>query len=97
MVSYMVAGLLCVFSALCYASFASMAPVAGGDSTSVYPPLGELFAWIVGWDLIRESRVGAATVANVWSVYFKEVLNIFNVKLPLIFQKPQWKEHTSEF
>jgi basic amino acid/polyamine antiporter, APA family len=84
MVSYAVAGLTCVFAALCYAEFAAMAPVAGSAYTYAYATLGEIFAWIIGWDLILEYAVGAATVANGWSGYFKEVLGIFHLKLPLI-------------
>ena len=74
MVSYMVAGLTCIFAALCYAEFASMAPVAGSAYTYAYTTLGELFAWIIGWDLVLEYAVGAATVANGWSGYFQSVL-----------------------
>jgi len=74
MVSYVIAGLACVFAALCYAEFASMVPVAGSAYTYAYATLGELFAWIIGWDLILEYAVGAATVANGWSGYFQSVL-----------------------
>jgi APA family basic amino acid/polyamine antiporter len=74
MVSYMFAGLTCIFAALCYAEFASMAPVAGSAYTYSYTTLGELFAWIIGWDLVLEYAVGAATVANGWSSYFKKLL-----------------------
>jgi hypothetical protein len=70
MVSYMVAGLACIFAALCYAEFASMAPVAGSAYTYAYTTMGELFAWIIGWDLVLEYAVGASTVANGWSGYF---------------------------
>ena len=58
MVSYLVAGLTCIFAALCYAEFASMAPVAGSAYTYAYTTLGELFAWIIGWDLVLEYAVG---------------------------------------
>ena len=74
MVSYMVAGLACIFAALCYAEFASMAPVAGSAYTYAYTTLGELFAWMIGWDLVLEYAVGASTVANGWSGYFQSVL-----------------------
>src|SRR5438105_8286753 len=70
MVSYMVAGVTCIFAALCYAEFASMAPVAGSAYTYAYTTMGELFAWIIGWDLVLEYAVGAATVANGWSGCF---------------------------
>src|SRR6266436_7907130 len=79
MVSYMVAGITCIFAALCYAEFASMAPVAGSAYTYAYCTMGELFAWIIGWDLVLEYAVGAATVANGWSSYFQSVIAKFNV------------------
>src|SRR3974390_3301242 len=82
MVSYMVAGVTCIFAALCYAEFASMAPVAGSAYTYAYTTMGELFAWIIGWDLVLEYAVGAATVANGWSGYFQSVLAKFNVAFP---------------
>src|SRR3982751_5948420 len=63
MLSYAVAGLVCVFAALCYAEFAAMVPVAGSAYTYAYATLGELFAWIVGWDLVLEYAVSSATVA----------------------------------
>ena len=82
MLSYVTAGVTCVFAALCYAEFASMAPVAGSAYTYAYCTLGELFAWIIGWDLILEYAVGAATVANGWSSYFQEVLGGVGIKVP---------------
>src|SRR5438045_5095117 len=84
MVSYMVAGLACIFAALCYAEFASMAPVAGSAYTYAYTTLGELFAWMIGWDLILEYAVGAATVANGWSGYSQSVLVKFGVVVPMV-------------
>jgi APA family basic amino acid/polyamine antiporter len=79
MLSYVVAGLVCLLAALCYAEFAAMTPVAGSAYTYAYTTLGEIFAWIIGWDLILEYAVGAATVANGWSGYFQEVLKlVFN-------------------
>ena len=83
MVSYMVAGVTCIFAALCYAEFASMAPVAGSAYTYAYTTLGELFAWIIGWDLILEYAVGAAAVGNGWSGYFQSVLFKLGVILPM--------------
>jgi APA family basic amino acid/polyamine antiporter len=82
MISYMVAGLACIFAALCYAEFASMAPVAGSAYTYAYTTLGELFAWIIGWDLVLEYAVGAATVANGWSGYFQKVLKGLHLTFP---------------
>src|SRR5436305_2116122 len=82
MVSYTVAGLACIFAALCYAEFASMAPVAGSAYTYAYTTLGELFAWIIGWDLVLEYAVGAATVANGWSGYFQKLLKSMHIHFP---------------
>jgi basic amino acid/polyamine antiporter, APA family len=82
MMSYVVAGVACIFAALCYAEFASMAPVAGSAYTYAYTTMGELFAWIIGWDLVLEYAVGAATVANGWSSYFQKVLRAFGYQLP---------------
>jgi APA family basic amino acid/polyamine antiporter len=82
MLSYVAAGITCIFAALCYAEFASMAPVAGSAYTYAYTTLGELLAWIIGWDLVLEYAVGAATVANGWSSYFQEVLKGFDIFLP---------------
>src|SRR3954462_14953859 len=87
MLSYVVAGLTCVFAALCYAEFASMVPVAGSAYTYAYATLGEFLAWIIGWDLILEYAVGAATVANGWSGYFQSVLAKAGVALPKILQE----------
>ena len=74
-VSYMASGLACVFAALCYAEFASMVPVAGSTYTYAYATLGEMLAWIIGWDLVLEYAMAAATVANGWSEYFKSFLD----------------------
>ncbi len=87
MISYMIAGLTCVFAALCYAEFASMAPVAGSAYTYAYATLGELFAWIIGWDLVLEYAVGASTVANGWSGYFQSVIGKFGLHLPEVLSK----------
>lgn len=99
MVSYMVAGLGCIFAALCYAEFASMAPVAGSAYTYAYTTMGELFAWIIGWDLVLEYAVGAATVANGWSSYFQAVIAKFNLVLPDYLSKAPlvFVEATHEF
>src|ERR687890_1590492 len=74
MLSYVVAGITCIFAALCYAEFASMVPVAGSAYTYAYDTMGELFAWIIGWDLVLEYAVGAATVANGWGTYFPKII-----------------------
>ncbi len=83
--SFAVAGAACIFAALCYAEFASMVPVAGSAYTYAYATLGELFAWIIGWDLILEYGVASATVAHGWSHYFQDFIGIFGLKLPHIF------------
>ena len=82
MLSFVVAGITCIFAALCYAEFASMAPVAGSAYTYAYATLGELFAWIIGWDLILEYAVASSTVAHGWSHYFQDFIGIFGFKLP---------------
>jgi APA family basic amino acid/polyamine antiporter len=82
MLSFVAAGLTCVFAALCYAEFASMVPVAGSAYTYAYATLGELFAWIIGWDLILEYAVASSTVAHGWSAYFQDFLSLFGISLP---------------
>src|SRR6202158_1010639 len=84
MVSYGVAGVTCIFAALCYAEFASMAPVAGSAYTYAYTTMGELFAWIIGWDLVLEYAVGSATVANGWSGYMQSVLLKLGIAVPMV-------------
>jgi APA family basic amino acid/polyamine antiporter len=90
MLSYVIAGITCIFAALCYAEFASMAPVAGSAYTYAYTTLGELFAWIIGWDLVLEYAVGAATVANGWSSYFQKILAKFHCDLPTYLSGPPY-------
>src|SRR3974390_3353557 len=85
MLSFVVSGLTCFFAALCYAEFASMVPVAGSAYTYAYATLGELFAWIIGWDLILEYAVASATVAHGWSHYFQDFLTIFRFNVPKVF------------
>jgi APA family basic amino acid/polyamine antiporter len=97
MVSYMVAGLTCIFAALCYAEFASMAPVAGSAYTYAYTTMGELIAWIIGWDLVLEYAVGAATVANGWSGYFQSVLLKLGLVLPLTLAGAPYKYDDGHF
>jgi APA family basic amino acid/polyamine antiporter len=82
MLSFVVAGTACAFAALCYAEFASMVPVAGSAYTYAYATLGELFAWIIGWDLLLEYGVGAASVAHGWSHYFTDFLALLGFHLP---------------
>jgi amino acid transporter len=77
-----VAGFGCLFAALCYAEFASMAPVAGSAYTYAYATLGELFAWIIGWDLVLEYAMACACVAASWSKYLNEFLLFFGLQVP---------------
>jgi APA family basic amino acid/polyamine antiporter len=72
--SFVVAGITCAFAGLCYAEFASIIPIAGSAYTYGYATLGELVAWIIGWDLCLEYAFGAATVASGWSGYFLSLL-----------------------
>lgn len=80
--SFIVSGTACVFAALCYAEFASMAPVAGSAYTYAYTTMGELLAWIIGWDLVLEYAVSSAAVAHGWSKYVQDLLGIFGLRLP---------------
>ncbi len=80
--SYVLAGLACGFAALCYAEFASMIPIAGSAYTYAYATLGEVFAWMIGWDLILEYAVGSMTVAIGWSGYMQRLLGGFGITLP---------------
>lgn len=83
--SFVVAAIGCAFSGLCYAEFSAMIPVAGSAYTYAYTTMGEMIAWIIGWDLVLEFSVGAATVAISWSNYLIKFLSTYNIYLP-----PQW-------
>ena len=83
MLSYLAAGLACAFAALCYAEFASMVPIAGSAYTYAYASLGELVAWLIGWDLILEYAVGSMTVAIGWSGYMQRLLAGAGWSLPV--------------
>ena len=82
MISFVIAAIGCAFAGLCYAEFASMIPVAGSAYTYSYATMGEFIAWIIGWDLVLEYAVGAATVASSWAGYFGELFKSFGVALP---------------
>src|SRR5271154_3888743 len=84
--AFIVAGVGCAFAGLCYAEFASMIPVAGSAYTYSYTTMGELVAWIIGWDLCLEYAVGAATVAIAWSEYFNKVLEYVSPGLHVPYQ-----------
>ena len=98
--SFVLAGIACAFAGLCYAEFASLIPIAGSAYTYGYATLGEVFAWIIGWDLVLEYALGAATVASGWSGYFLSFLQDFGIYLPpeltatpgtaLVFFQERW-------
>jgi APA family basic amino acid/polyamine antiporter len=88
MLSFVVSGMACIFAALCYAEFASLAPVAGSAYTYAYATLGELMAWIIGWDLILEYTIASSAVAHGWSHYFQEFLRgAMNMEFPAFLGK----------
>ncbi len=98
--SFVLAGLTCAFAGLCYAEFASIIPIAGSAYTYGYATLGELVAWIIGWDLCLEYAFGASTVASGWAGYFNSLLQQFHIYIPpqltattgtpLVFYHDQW-------
>lgn len=89
-ISFIIAALGCAFAGLCYAEFASMIPVAGSAYTYSYATMGEFIAWIIGWDLVLEYAVGAATVSISWSRYLVKFLSGFDVHLPHAFVVGPW-------
>src|SRR5213080_3591442 len=92
--AFIVAGIGCAFAGLCYAEFASMIPVAGSAYTYSYATMGEFVAWIIGWDLILEYAVAAATVSTAWSEYFNRVLEYFGVSVPWAWRHSPWEHMT---
>jgi APA family basic amino acid/polyamine antiporter len=89
--AFIVAAVGCAFAGLCYAEFASMIPIAGSAYTYSYATMGEFVAWIIGWDLVLEYAVGAATVAIAWSEYFNRILEILGFDIPY-----QWRHSPFE-
>ena len=89
-ISFVVAALGCLFAGLCYAEFASMIPVAGSAYTYSYATMGEFIAWIIGWDLVLEYAVGAATVGISWSRYLVRFLEGFDIHLPTALTLGPW-------
>ena len=89
-ISFIVAAFGCAFAGLCYAEFASMIPVAGSAYTYSYATMGEFIAWIIGWDLVLEYAVGAATVAISWSRYLVKFLEDFNIHIPTSLATGPW-------
>ncbi len=103
--SFVLAGITCAFAGLCYAEFASIIPIAGSAYTYGYATLGELVAWIIGWDLCLEYAFGASTVASGWAGYFNSLLQQFHIYIPpqltattgtpLVFYHEQWLQMMS--
>src|SRR5688572_4649912 len=83
MLSFVITAIVCGFTALCYAEFASMVPVSGSAYTYSYGTLGELVAWIIGWDLIIEYAIGNVAVAISWANYFNTLLDGLGINLPV--------------
>ncbi len=81
--SFVIAGIGCLFASLCYAEFASVLPVEGSAYSYAYGTVGELFAWFIGWNLILEYMMGATTVAVAWSGYFVKLLHLFHIDFPI--------------
>ena len=90
MLSFVLSGLGCAFAGLCYAEFAAMIPLAGSAYTYAYATLGELVAWIIGWDLTLEYAMGASTVSSGWSNHFVELMQIFHINFPLWLSYDHW-------
>ena len=90
--SFVLAGVICAFAALCYAELASMIPVSGSAYTYTYATMGEFVAWLIAWDLILEYGIAAATVSAGWSGYFNRMLQGFGISLP-----QQWSQAPYDF
>jgi APA family basic amino acid/polyamine antiporter len=88
--SFIFAGIACAFAGLCYAEMASMIPIAGSAYTYSYATMGELLAWIIGWDLILEYTLGAATVSVGWSGYVVSFLNDLGIHIPIQYTGGPW-------
>src|SRR5437868_3734442 len=84
-ISFIIAGLGCLFAGLCYAEFASMIPVAGSAYTYTYATMGKFLAWIIGWNLVLEYMAAASTVAVGWSGYFVELMSQIGITVPRQF------------
>ncbi|MGD0310064.1 MAG: amino acid permease [Acidobacteriota bacterium] len=103
--SFVVAGIACAFAGLCYSEFASLIPIAGSAYTYGYATLGEIFAWIIGWDLILEYGFGSATVASGWSGYMVSFLQDWGIHIPpgltatpgtdMVFYNSRWEPLTT--
>lgn len=93
-ISFVIGAIGCAFAGLCYAEFASMIPIAGSAYTYSYATMGEFVAWIIGWDLVLEYALGAATVSISWSQYLTKFLHFFNIEFPPQFTKSPWEDIT---
>jgi APA family basic amino acid/polyamine antiporter len=93
-ISFIIAAAGCALAGLCYAEFASMIPIAGSAYTYSYATMGEFIAWIIGWDLVLEYALGAATVSIGWSQYFNEFLNTFlHTHIPFVWSHSPWESN----
>src|ERR1700712_3806932 len=90
MLSFVLSGLGCAFAGLCYAEFAAMIPLAGSAYTYAYATLGELVAWIIGWDLTLAYAMGASTVSSGWSNHFIELMQTLHIRFPLWLAYDHW-------
>ncbi len=95
--SFVLAGIACALAGLCYSEFASMIPVSGSAYTYAYATMGELFAWIIGWDLILEYSLAASTVAIGWSGYFVDIFRSLGVNIPSTWAASPWSEPAGVF
>jgi APA family basic amino acid/polyamine antiporter len=93
-IAFVVAAVGCAFAGLCYAEFASMIPIAGSAYTYSYATMGEFMAWIIGWDLVLEYAVGAATVSISWSQYLTKFLSYYDIHLPVELTHSPWETVT---
>jgi basic amino acid/polyamine antiporter, APA family len=94
-ISFIIAGVGCLFASLCYAEFASVLPVEGSAYAYSYGTMGEIFAWIIGWNLILEYMMGATTVAVSWSGYFDKLLHLFGINIPSWLTNDPWTLHNT--
>src|SRR3954467_14364742 len=90
--SFVVAAIGCAFAGMCYSEFSTMIPIAGSAYTYAYATMGELLAWIIGWDLVIEYAIGSATVSVSWSSYVVKLLHRFGVELPNALTHCPWDE-----
>ncbi|MFD0748870.1 amino acid permease [Mucilaginibacter calamicampi] len=93
-ISFIIGAIGCAFAGLCYAEFASMIPIAGSAYTYSYATMGEFVAWIIGWDLVLEYALGAATVSISWSQYLVKFLHYFDIQIPPQLTMSPWESVT---